>query len=1017
MYHEARTKSGLLLCQVPILGSVPAVKRGVLESREPVVAIESEVKLVSSHPKMIVGGFEAGNLKPQRRQILERISKASTSFFRDTFGVIPRDTAYVHPNERLTRLFDGLFGQESFTIEDVFSIQRLQRKSNDDPTHLFPPLMQSDVEHYETTLEGIRDAMETRWSKFCEKAVDARHTPARSPIFQLWDPHTATYLAQMAIRLQYARREELKDLAEQLKPLLSDARRANPHARSKPTDTNNSKNKDPTNATQIPPATLDATTPAAQCEVWPTVFENSPLDLPQHLSQFWKSDLARAVIVSLALYASSTLSHPIPQGIAILISNFVLQPLGYQANPNGAQLLLTQLGFPVTDPLDIPYIVNLAPLDSEEANFPPLRPYPWLSSNDKISLESIAEGVLSAHQPECPSLNTISPRHGELSAASHLPASMCHRASSILSESPVLSSVENDEVYLQGLVTASKSPAFHFSRNVSSTQQHVPAVLNDSSTLLAHMDLDREDRVDLSGLRSYAIDDVSTTEVDDAFSLDIDPLLPYSDWILKHLVDYVSNTYANLPHVDHVLQPPKSLPKHARILIHIADPTAVMRVGDVLELGARERVETMYLPHRKSVMLPSILSEFYCSLQPSPHMNMALTFEAHLNILTGELEKMDVFPSKFKTMERLSYDRVQAALHDRDSTLADSDTSVLNLLHVFSKVRKIWRKKVGKAETMHIPKSHVSFDFSPSSLDSSKTSSTSSSSLPTSSLNTSMSTSIANGKPRIVISTESGLESARSLVEEMMILAGEITGRTAVDNGFTVPFRAQPFRTNLYIPSSTLQLELSGLSPYDPELPTHKAVLECEVTRKHLVHNLQSLHWMNQSETTAMPSEHRSLGLSLYSRASSPLRRYADIISHFQLKSWRRYGGNLQKLDFSPALIHSLSRHIDLVSKDIKYSQQQSERWWKNQYVLRHGMVEEWTALVFQAPDLSQFSISAQKNSPRPLLYSLFVLGLDIIVQLPTPVHLEVGQIVSLKPTALSEINLEWTVIPPSTQF
>lgn len=189
------------------------------------------------------------------------------------------------------------------------------------------------------------------------------------------------------------------------------------------------------------------------------------------------------------------------------------------------------------------------------------------------------------------------------------------------------------------------------------------------------------------------------------------------------------------------------------------------------------------------------------------------------------------------------------------------------------------------------------------------------------------------------------------------------------------------------------------------------SVLECDVSRLNLVHNLQSLNWLFSSNTSAIPASHRSLGLPYYSRASSPLRRYADMISHFQLKAWRRYGADLTKLPYSPSLVHSLSKHINYVSKDIKYSQQQSERWWKQQYVLRHGMDRTWDAIVFNAPNLHSVSLNLSKN--KPFQYSFCILELDTIVFLPAPAHLEVGQIVKLLPNASSEIHLEWTVLAP----
>jgi exoribonuclease-2 len=36
----------------------------------------------------------------------------------------------------------------------------------------------------------------------------------------------------------------------------------------------------------------------------------------------------------------------------------------------------------------------------------------------------------------------------------------------------------------------------------------------------------------------------------------------------------------------------------------------------------------------------------------------------------------------------------------------------------------------------------------------------------------------------------------------------------------------------------------------------------------------------------ASPGPHAGLGLSLYTRATSPLRRYSDLLVHQQLRAW-----------------------------------------------------------------------------------------------------------------------------------
>jgi hypothetical protein len=980
LYHEARMRGASLICHVPPPHFVTDAQRKEPENTEPVIPAGMDLRHITTIQRMAVATFEASNLKPQQRMLSQRLSSAKTTFVNDTCGPLQLSGPYSNANEQLEGCIEEKFGDEMFSVEDILTVQRCRKESEkevgDELDTLFPILSKEDVINYETTLEAVRESLEMRWSRFAEKTPGAGN-PVRPPIFQSCNAETRKFFNQLSHNLRSNRKEDILYFTEQLKPILKETRKANPRRSS--------------NAPLSSQSTRLDDVEMVTNEEWPLIFEESPSGLPIHLQKLWTDSMSRSIILGLVLFASSTTSFPIPMAVANLLSSNVLIPLGYSPLPLGAQLLLTQLGMPVVDPLELPFLFHAAPqyLGNEKtAN--PLRPYPWLSSQAYQSLEDIASNERSIPKGSWPGLETISPRQQDIVALGHLNPSMCHRASSILAkslESELLLTSDVTKAYLKDLIDASKSPEFHFSTNHSKSSPiiELPSIILDSPALLSHVDIDKKSRVNLSAIPSYAIDDKSTTEVDDAFALDMSPLESHYDYITKHLLDHVNATNFSTGEAKTDVPkppPPPSFPQTACVLIHIADPTAAMRVGDVLEVGARERVETVYLPHRKSYMLPSILSEFYSSLRPHPQVNLALTFEAHIDLLSGRLSRMDVYPSKFNQMQRLTYEAVQSVLLQsndaNEDAVSESDRRSLRILSTIAKLRKNWRSKHGKAETMQLLKTGIKVSTEPGS------------------------------KPVIQLYSEDNNEHSQSLVEEMMILVGEITGRTANDFDFAVPYRKQPFRCTVHLPSFEHAIHTPSL--HNSDLPTAKSVLECQVSRMKLVHNLQTLNLLSSSDTSAIAGEHRSLGLPFYSRASSPLRRYSDIISHFQLKAWRRHGADLTKMEYSSSLVYALSKKINMVSKEIKYSQQQSERWWKNQYVLRNGMDRLWDAIVFATPHLTQLSLGTRASS-RSSQYSLCILELDTILFLPTPVHLELGQIVKLKPTALSEIHLEWSVV------
>lgn len=97
------------------------------------------------------------------------------------------------------------------------------------------------------------------------------------------------------------------------------------------------------------------------------------------------------------------------------------------------------------------------------------------------------------------------------------------------------------------------------------------------------------------------------------------------------------------------------------------------------------------------------------------------------------------------------------------------------------------------------------------------------------------------------------------LVAEMMILAGEAVARLGAAASLPLPFRGQE------APQLPPEAVLSAL----PEGPCKGFALRKCMTR---------------SVVSPQPVRHASLALDAYVQVTSPIRRYTDIIAHFNLK-------------------------------------------------------------------------------------------------------------------------------------
>ena len=141
-----------------------------------------------------------------------------------------------------------------------------------------------------------------------------------------------------------------------------------------------------------------------------------------------------------------------------------------------------------------------------------------------------------------------------------------------------------------------------------------------------------ENREDLTGLPILSIDDASTQDIDDALSAE-------------------------------------RIPGGYRIGVHIADVAALIPRDSALDLAARQRMSSLYLPDRHIPMLPSTLSKGHCALLEGER-RCAISF---LFSLSTDFELVDtrIVPSVIVNRARLSYDEANRLLGTIEKPYAD----------------------------------------------------------------------------------------------------------------------------------------------------------------------------------------------------------------------------------------------------------------------------------------------------------------------------------------------------------
>ncbi len=138
---------------------------------------------------------------------------------------------------------------------------------------------------------------------------------------------------------------------------------------------------------------------------------------------------------------------------------------------------------------------------------------------------------------------------------------------------------------------------------------------------------------------------------------------------------------------------------------------------------------------------------------------------------------------------------------------------------------------------------------------------------------------------------------SRDLVTEAMVMTGEAAARFADENVIQIPFITQP--------------------PPDENLAGASWSEKFACLRK-----------MKRSEVRTSPGPHSGLGLQAYTRATSPLRRYTDLVVHQQIRAFilgkeqQNYEQILEKLAMA-----------DTVSGHVRQCERQSNRHWTMVYL------------------------------------------------------------------------------------
>lgn len=308
-----------------------------------------------------------------------------------------------------------------------------------------------------------------------------------------------------------------------------------------------------------------------------------------------------------------------------------------------------------------------------------------------------------------------------------------------------------------------------------------------------------------------------------------------------------------------------------RVGIHIADAGALVSHGGALDQEADRRMSTLYIPDGKVPMLPPSLSNQMGSLTPG-EVRVALSLLVPMSE-DGEVLGWEVVPSVVRSQAALSYEEADRALaeagHPWHQALATLERMALGLRR---------RREAAGAVVLERPEMVLK--------------------------------ALPSGEVEVRVLRRAS--PARQLVAEFMILCNALLAEFCARQDLPAAYRSQA------VP------DLSGIAQESAGTMVHEAALGETPLRWHLV-----MKRLPPASLDTVPQPHGGLGVPAYIQATSPLRRYPDLVMQRQISHFLGTSKPLYSFD----AIASVAQRAEVQLRELARIEDERERYWFLKYL------------------------------------------------------------------------------------
>jgi ribonuclease R len=288
---------------------------------------------------------------------------------------------------------------------------------------------------------------------------------------------------------------------------------------------------------------------------------------------------------------------------------------------------------------------------------------------------------------------------------------------------------------------------------------------------------------------------------------------------------------------------------HGVLGVHIADVSHFIPPGSPLDEEARSRGNTTYLPGKTIPMLPEVLSNGICSLQPEQKRftkSVYLTYDEDGTVVSRRFAN-----SIIRSTARLTYEQADRILKGHTKGVQREVIGLLRDMETLS--RRIEGRRTAEGMIhLELPEPELVFDDA----------------------------------GRVVDAHPADTSYPHTMIEMFMVEANEAVAAVLDRHSLSILRRIHPEPDALSLKNMVRLLRAMGIAmPRSPDRRAIQSVLDfVKGTERSLAANLIILRSLERAVYSPAHIGHYALASTHYCHFTSPIRRYADLLVHRMLQ-------------------------------------------------------------------------------------------------------------------------------------